>query len=720
MRTFLLLVLFIISGSLLAQTTLSGKVTDKKGEPLPGVNIWLKGFYDGTASDAEGRYEFTTSATGPHMLVARMVGFETVEIPVELAGSPLRHTLTLKEEFNRLEAVTITAGAFEASDEKKGTVLKPLDIVTTPSAVGDINGALQTLPGTTQNGNDGRLFVRGGDASETQTFIDGTVVQNPFGSMLPNIPTRGRFSPFLFKGTVFSTGAYSAKYGQALSGALILETVDMPDDSRGDISLMTVGGEASYTHRGENSSVAGKIGYLNLKPYQALVPQDIEWPTPPNGVSGEFIWRQKTSKTGLLKVYSSWDHNRSGIAQAKIENASEKQVVHLFNRFAYLNISYKESLSDTWMIKTGWAASRNFDALEPVPLDIERTEQAVNGKVVLIGELSPRVTLHSGAEWIGNAVERTIQMEEVRLHAGEFTQHVGALFTEGEMYFSNKWAVRLGLRAEYLSLSEAFHVAPRLSLAYKVDDFSQFSLAGGDFYQRSAADYLLVTRELTAEKARHYIVNYQRVKKNRTLRLEAYHKAYDRLVKFAPDGAFTPESYSNTGSGYARGLELFWRDRTTIKRMDYWVSYSLMDTERNFRDYPTAAMPPFAARHNASVVAKYFVTSLKTQFGASYSLASGRPYWNPHAERFLSDRTPPFQNLSINASYLIRQHIILYSSVSNVTGYRNVFGYEYSAQPDANGQYLSRPIGQPAPRFFFIGLFITLHKDKTLNQLDNL
>jgi hypothetical protein len=64
---------------------------------------------------------------------------------------------------------------------------------------------------------------------ETQQFIDGTLVNNPYYTSVPDIATRGRFSPFLFRGTVFSTGGYSALYGQALSSAVILESIDFPE-----------------------------------------------------------------------------------------------------------------------------------------------------------------------------------------------------------------------------------------------------------------------------------------------------------------------------------------------------------------------------------------------------------------------------------------------------------------------------------------------------------
>ncbi|MCK7559162.1 Plug domain-containing protein [Chitinophaga sedimenti] len=123
--------------------------------------------------------------------------------------------ISLKEVVSELKMVTISAGSFEASDDKKNTILKSLDIVTTGGANADIVAALKTLPGAQQVGEKEGLFVRGGTGYETQTFIDGMMVRNPFYSGMPNFAARGRFSPFLFKGTSFSSGGYSAQYGRA-------------------------------------------------------------------------------------------------------------------------------------------------------------------------------------------------------------------------------------------------------------------------------------------------------------------------------------------------------------------------------------------------------------------------------------------------------------------------------------------------------------------------
>jgi vitamin B12 transporter len=224
------LVFFLCVHFVNAQTTrISGKVRDNRNQPLAGVSISIKDSYDGGTSDSLGNYSFTTEEKGDKMLEATLLTYKSFSKPITLNGTALVVDIVMKEQPNELTAVTVTAGAFEASDKKRTTVLNPIDIVTTASANADITSALKTLPGTQTVGESEGLFVRGGTATESKIFIDGTQVNNFFYSATPGIATRGRFNPFLFKGTVFSAGGYSALYGQALSSALILESIDLPD-----------------------------------------------------------------------------------------------------------------------------------------------------------------------------------------------------------------------------------------------------------------------------------------------------------------------------------------------------------------------------------------------------------------------------------------------------------------------------------------------------------
>src|SRR5690554_5046329 len=104
---------------LFAQSTIQGRVTGTKGESIPGVNINIKGTYDGTSSDKEGGFQFNTEETGEQTLVFQFIGYQLLEMKVVLLGTTLEVKPTLKEGINQLTAVTISAGAMEASDEKK-------------------------------------------------------------------------------------------------------------------------------------------------------------------------------------------------------------------------------------------------------------------------------------------------------------------------------------------------------------------------------------------------------------------------------------------------------------------------------------------------------------------------------------------------------------------------------------------------------------------------
>jgi len=262
-----------------AQFTISGKVLDNSKEPLLGVNVYIEGTYDGATSGIDGSFSFTANVEDNPILIVSYIGFHKQAIPLKSNNQFL--TILLKEEISQLNAVVITAGTFNASDEGKKEILKPLDIVTTAGATADIPGALNTLPGTQRVGETGRLFVRGGEGRETKTFIDGMLVHNEYSPSAPNTPGRSRFSPFMFKGTSFSTGGYSAEYGQALSSALTLDSKDVAESNRTDLSFMTVGGGISTTRSFKKSSFVGKIEYTNLTPYFELVRQNISWEKAP-------------------------------------------------------------------------------------------------------------------------------------------------------------------------------------------------------------------------------------------------------------------------------------------------------------------------------------------------------------------------------------------------------------------------------------------------------
>lgn len=257
-------------------------------------------------------------------------------------------------------------------------------------------------------------------------------------------------------------------------------------------------------------------------------------------------------------------------------------------------------------------------------------------------------------------------------------------------------------------------------MAYKTSGKSQVSLAYGNFYQNPSSDVLKFNQDLKAQNTSHYILNYQYNGDRKLFRLEGYYKDYNNLVKYDSDVASFNSNYNNIGSGFAKGIDVFWRDSKSIKNIDYWVSYSLLDTERDYKNYPTKAQPSFANTHNVSVVGKYWIDHWRSQVGFSYGFASGRPYTNPNESGFLNEKTKSYNNLSLNWAYLISPQKILYASVNNVLGYKNINGYQYANTPDINGNFNRRALQPATDQFFFVGFFWTISDDKKSNQLNNL
>src|SRR5690606_26202672 len=265
-----------------------------------------------------------------------------------------------------------------------------------------------------------------------------------------------------------------------------------------------------------------------------------------------------------------------------------------------------------------------------------------------------------------------------------FNNTIAAASVEADVIFSKKLALKTGVRSDYSELFNELTLAPRVSLAYKTGGNSQMSMAYGNFYQNPNSDILKFSNDLKAASTSHYILNYQFNSDGKIFRAEAYYKDYRDLVKYDTEMVGFDSNFNTNGSAYAKGIDLFWRDDKSFKYLDYWVSYSYLDTKRDYRHFPSAAQPNFANTHNLSLVGKYWLEDWKSQVGLSYGFASGRTYTDLNTEGFLNAKTKSYNSLSVNWAYLIDQQKILYFSVNNVLGFKNINGYQYANTPDAN------------------------------------
>ena len=168
MKTFLnslLLLVFLVPSVLLAQSTVTGTVTDQANAmPVPGVNIIIKGTSTGATTDFDGKY--TISAKTGDVLVFSYVGFKTSEVTYN-GQSPLN--VVLAEDTAQLDEVVLigygstnkqdATGAVEKiSDESfnKGAIVSPEQLLAGKSA-----GVRVTSNGGAA-GEGSQIRIRGG------------------------------------------------------------------------------------------------------------------------------------------------------------------------------------------------------------------------------------------------------------------------------------------------------------------------------------------------------------------------------------------------------------------------------------------------------------------------------------------------------------------------------------------------------------------------------
>lgn len=719
MNRIFIFILLLINTAAMAQHTISGKIIDDKGKAVKGASIYLENTIDGVSTDSTGIFRFTTSETGAQTLVVTAIGYSNAGKAINIAGDVTDLNFTIKNTAKTLEEVTITAGAFEASNDKDKTVLKPLDIVTTAGAQADVVRALETLPGTQKQGTQNGLFVRGGDASEAAYIIDGMVVQNAFFSGPPGVATRSRFGAFQFKGVSFSSGGYSAKYGQALSSVLELNSLDLPEKSTVNLGVNMAGVYASGSKLWKNSGGDVTAFYNNLTPFYGAIKTNVDYYEVPQGYGGSARYAIQPNKNGMLKANISYNHFSSGIAIPNPGDPAGIVKYGLKNDNVSGQVSYKQTLKDKWSIYAAGAYSYNKDQSNFDTLPGELTEQRSQGRVEAKRIITNRLNILVGSD---------LQHFNIDNNFAGFSRSINESILSG--YAEAEWipvywlAFKPGVRYEHSALLNKDNIAPRLSLAVKAGKNAQVSLASGIFYQLPDYMYLYTIKSsgfnYDFQKAIHYIANYQWQKNDRTLRIEGYYKDYQSLIKENVTG-YDPNSYrlfdssflanksniNNSGNGYATGAELFWRDKKSVKNLDYWVSYSYINTRRLYKNYPDKAMPEFISTHNLNVVAKYWIDKIQTQINTTYSYASGRPYYDPANPEFLGDRAPEYHNLSFTINHLRsigKWFTVIYAGVDNVTNQKNIFGYRYAQD---GSRYAMKPA---LYRSFFVGVNFSLSK----------
>ena len=175
--------LWLMSVVAFAQKSVSGKVSDAKGDGVPGASITVKGTTTGTISDATGNFKINVPNSGG-TLVFSSIGYKTQE--VKLTGQASVN-VTLEDDAAALDEVVVTGYSIDKRRESTGAIstVKSKDLTAVPS--GNVEQQLQgrvsglTVVTNGQPGTASQIRVRGFGAfggNEPLYVVDGMPVSS--------------------------------------------------------------------------------------------------------------------------------------------------------------------------------------------------------------------------------------------------------------------------------------------------------------------------------------------------------------------------------------------------------------------------------------------------------------------------------------------------------------------------------------------------------------
>ncbi len=660
-------------------TIVSGTVTDGK-EALAGANVFIIGTIDGCLTDSLGRFSFTVSTTGEVTLSASFIGFEDYKLTADAARLTNLH-IQMKQRATSIDEVVVTASTFSFGKSDNFKTMDALDVVMAGNSCGDIVAALQTLPGTQMVGENGKLYVRGGESDECQTFVNGMHVLVPYSTNTENSAVRGRFSPFLFKGINFSLGGYGGEYGQALSSVLPMETTDAATSDKFGVSASLVDWNIGGTKAFRNSSLSFNAALTSMGIFNRLFSERFDFSRPYRKFSGEAQFKKEFKGSGVLKSYVGYDLTSVG-QRIDSRNLSLKE------HNIYANATYKTSIGRGYTLFAGIANSSvvsNIDDAQTAGDHYHNFRNEIHLKAELRKVCSNVLKLSAGAEdYLRNS---TLRYDDYhyQLNYNILAAHIDAQWRIIPRLFLN-----MSARAEHLlsgRMGGGLLLMPRATLSYIPSKQLQFSLVAGRYSQTAADDYLAMSHKtLWQSTADHATLSMQWKSQTTLLRIEPYLKKYHHLPLLEGN------TYQQNGYGTSRGLDIFLEDHSLLKNLSTTLSYSFNDSRRLYLDYTEEQTPDYCSRHNLRLTAKYGIG--KTIIGLSESYASGR--------HFPNGTTPHYNSVDMNLTWLVSPKVIVYTSLNNIFGRTNVFRF------DANGT----PVTASRDRFLYIGIFVSLKNNK--------
>ena len=638
-----------INGHIYSQTT---------GKPLSGAEVRFLEIDVLERTDAFGNFQFIGIAPGTYTLLITHTTYKTpTATKIEVtAGDTTRVKIYLGTAV-QLETVVVEGQRLPPTISRKE--IRGSELIRIPGTGRDALKGLTTLPSIgIPNDLFGILYIRGSAPGDTLLYFDRTPLGYPFhfGGLISTINSDSIEDIRIY------AGGYGAEFGLDSQSVIDIRSRErLKKQWAGvlDLNILAPSGfvEAKIGDKGY-ASLAGRFNTLNL-----VLGPFFDWSFPTwSDYQLKFAY-QLTPKHHLtvnglgatdyfdFSNFGSEEIEEVGDFSAYFKNGFESEGIHLRSDFTdkltshlsvtrshnFLNInlgggsSQDDRLAGEKFIYNVQVNAPMYTLREDVSYKLTRTFQLEPGFLLAISPTKSH-THTSSPENIDFADDEEPSWMQ-KLDEFNWT------FRRTEGYLQARYdplsflSVALGVRFDYLNLTEEFSIQPRGSLSLTLPTTSTLRFAYGRYEQSPLAYQVLKAdgnRNLKPSLTEHYVMELEHELSPQTeLKFAVYYKDVQRLVTrsvnldafFDDSDAVVTTEYLNQGSGFVNGAEAFLRHRISEKFFG-WVSYAYTHAER--RETPDDVYQPFLFdnTHIVSIVANYSPTT-KTEIGAKWQYASG-------------------------------------------------------------------------------------------------
>ena len=588
MKNVIILILILFNNMNFAQTgiKLHGTVKDENNIPLQYVNVFILNSFEGSMTDENGNFSFLTKQKNKIELIAGMVGYKKYSVSIELNNlNDNSINIVLQNNAISTNEVIVTASSF-GSEKGKGVVMTSIDVLTTPGGAADIFQALKTMPGLTPVSESAQLYVRGGDPIETLTLLDQATLYHPYtyessyGGLFSNINSENII------GMYFSSGGFSAKYGNALSGVLDLKSNNEPLKSLYKIGLSMASAEINASTPIFNDKLGFRFSARNsfTEPVFWLNGKNSSFTNQPSSKDFTSNLIYKYSLTGRLKTIFSYATDKQGV----IINQPGYTDEFKGNSNNYIiNTQISDLLFNNLVVKTSISFSEFNRKWQLGLLDLDKIDNNLKLRSDFEMPFQPfKLNMGYEIENRNTSFIGIIPIEDYDMRKNGQAKVINSTFgiTRYGLYIETEvpnvfniigLSVIAGIRSDNIPKLKIYTLDPRANIGYKINDKVSIAFGCGLFHQHP--DPRLYSPidgnpSLKSMQSIHLVssLNYSFSERDE-FRVEFYYKKYNNLP-LEDNNLF----YNNKGFGFAKGIDIIVKGILFNKIDSYfvWVYYN--------------------------------------------------------------------------------------------------------------------------------------------------